>query len=107
MSDLADRLRASADLDEVDAELLYEAADQLDALSAMQLRDGTAANYLQHRLPAMPFTAFELAEATRMNLRTVQQAIVHLRAAGLIRHCGYRRRTSGKGQHPRLYVRCV
>lgn len=106
MTDLPDRLRALADLEETDPLLLLEAADRLEELGASSVRQGTAANYLQHRLPVEPFTAWELAQATKMSLRTTQQALVDLRRAGIIRHCGYRRRVTGKGQHPRLYSRC-
>ena len=105
MTTLAERLRALAQWEHAESALLNEAADRLDQLQP--IREGTAANWLQHRLPAEPFTALELAEALRMNLRTVQQALVDLRAAGKVEPCGVRRRQSGKGQHPRLYRRCA
>jgi DNA-binding transcriptional ArsR family regulator len=105
MTTLADRLRELAQWEHADAELLNEAADKLDRLQP--IRSGTAANWLQHRLPADPFTAQELADLSRMNIRTVQQAIVDLKAAGLVESCGIRRRKSGKGQHPRLYRKCA
>ena len=104
----ANRLHELEDKDlSEEAEWLHSIAWDLAQACCPTIREGTAANYLQHRLPAEPFTALELAEACKMNLRTVQQALVDLRAAGKVEACGVRRRQSGKGQHPRLYRRCA
>lgn len=102
---LADRLRELAKWEHAEVQLLLEAADQLDA--RRPLREGCAANWLQHRLPSGDFTAQDLAKSFGMALRTVQQALVDLKAAGLVEVAGVRRRGSGKGQHPRLYRRCT
>lgn len=96
--------------DEDDMLLLQQAAEILEAVERLglprDLREGTAANWLAPRLPVEPFTAQDIVDSLKMNLRTVQQAIVDLRAAGIIKPCGVRRRESGKGRHPCLYTRC-
>lgn len=101
MTTLAERLRALAQWEHAEAALLNEAADELD--SSKPIREGCAANWLQHRLPSGDFTAQELADGSSMALRTVQQALADLKAAGLVEVIGVRRRAAGKGKHPHLY----
>ena len=105
MTTLADRLRELAKWEGSEVQLLLEAADQLDARKP--LREGCAANWLQHRLPSGDFTAQELAEGFGMALSTVQHALIDLKAAGLVEVVGVRRRGSGKGKHPYLYRQCT
>lgn len=105
MTTLADRLRELAKWEGSEVQLLLEAADQLDARKP--LREGCAANWLQHRLPSGDFTAQELAKGLGMALSTVQHALIDLKAAGLVEVVGVRRRGSGKGKHPYLYRQCT
>lgn len=63
------------------------------------------AEYLESRLPdpQVEFTARELAGWLHVPESTVQRALRHLRARGLVVHVGERRTRQGSGRHPYVY----